>query len=584
MTSTGRSRYDEVDTVDAVIVGSGPGGSTAAEVLTAAGWSVVMLERGANHLVDTEAPYDLRFHFSNDELKFRHRHFLGPDPLVEPRTFRRASSGADRDWTGPVNDLPATVGGGGVHADGKLPRFRPEDFKCVSANGPMPGADLVDWPVTYDEMEPYYTAAEYVVGVSGIATGPTSNPFAAWRSAPYPMPPGPPMYGALLSSKAAEELGYHPYEAPTGANSVFYDGRGACINCGHCAFFGCPVHAKGDPVGPLRKALQTGRMRLWPECFATRVVVQNGAATGVDFLDHEGQPRHVAGRHVVIAGGAMETPRLALLSGLGGPHVGRYIMFHFQTLTAGSMPFRVFAERGRDVTHAHDDSIVPDAAAMAAAKDADLPWIRGGFTEHGGGGHPIDESKRLPSGPQHRELMKASQLRQHLWAFTLQGEDMPVATNVLDLDPSVKDVNGVPVARVTHAPHKHEFVCTAHWGPRNEEILKRMGALWAFSTTSPAPDYDYGEFISPISESKHVMGTMRMGPDPAGSVTDPYGRLHDVPNVLVADSSVFPTSAGYGPTLTLVAMTLRNAHALAGTSLPPLDVITAPAREAGTLA
>jgi choline dehydrogenase-like flavoprotein len=110
-----------------------------------------------------------------------------------------------------------------------------------------------------------------------------------------------------------------------------------------------------------------------------------------------------------------------------------------------------------------------------------------------------------------------------------------------------------------------------------------MGAEWAFSTTSPAPDYGFGEFISPISESKHVMGTMRMGADPSSSVTDPWGRLHDVPNVLIADSSVFPTSAGYGPTLTLVAMTLRNAHALAGTSLPPLDVTTAPARAAGTL-
>jgi gluconate 2-dehydrogenase alpha chain len=232
------------------------------------------------------------------------------------------------------------------------------------------------------------------------------------------------------------------------------------------------------------------------------------------------------------------------------------------------------------VTHAHDDSIVPDALAQAAAREAGLPWIRGGFTEHGGGGKPIDEAKRLPPGPQHRELMKSSQLRSKLWAFTLQGEDMPLTTNTVDLDPTVRDVRGVPVARVTHAPHKHEYVAAAHWGPRHEEILKHMGAEWAFSTTSPAPDYGYGEFISPISQSKHVMGTMRMGDDPSTSVTDAWGRLHDVPNVLVADASVFPTSAGYGPTLTLVAMALRNAHALAGTSLPPLDVVTAPARAA----
>src|SRR5258705_9275463 len=99
--------FDDVDTVDAVIVGSGPGGSTAAEVLTAAGWSVVMLERGANHLVDTQPPYDLRWHFSNDELKFTHRYFIDPDPLVEPRTFRRTGVDVDHEHVGPVNDLPA---------------------------------------------------------------------------------------------------------------------------------------------------------------------------------------------------------------------------------------------------------------------------------------------------------------------------------------------------------------------------------------------------------------------------------------------------------------------------------------------
>ena len=117
--------------LDLIIVGSGPGGSTAAEVLTAAGWNCVMLERGPNRLVDAEPPYDVKGDFSNDELKFKHRYFLGPDPLVEPRTFRKTGSAADHDYVGPVNDLPATVGGGGVHADGKLPRFRPEDIQCL---------------------------------------------------------------------------------------------------------------------------------------------------------------------------------------------------------------------------------------------------------------------------------------------------------------------------------------------------------------------------------------------------------------------------------------------------------------------
>ena len=167
--------------VDAVIVGSGPAGSTAASVLTEAGWSVTILEKGRNHLLGLESPYEALGHVSNDELKHLFRHFLGPDPLIEPRTYRRREADGDRIFTGAVNNLPSTVGGGGFHADGKLPRFREVDFHARSELGPIDGAELVDWPFGYDELEPYYAAAERLVGVAGDQTG---NPFAAWRSGP----------------------------------------------------------------------------------------------------------------------------------------------------------------------------------------------------------------------------------------------------------------------------------------------------------------------------------------------------------------------------------------------------------------
>ena len=185
---------------DAVVIGTGPAGATAAEVLTAAGWSVLMLEKGRNHLLDLEAPFGPLGHVSNDELKFMRRHFLGPDPWLEPRTFRRGEDDGDRLEIGDVNNLPSTVGGGGFHADGKLPRFREDDFKPVSAAGPVEGAALVDWPVDYDEMEPYYAAAERTVGVAGEAG---ANPFASWRADPYPMPPGADMYCAVVTAEAA---------------------------------------------------------------------------------------------------------------------------------------------------------------------------------------------------------------------------------------------------------------------------------------------------------------------------------------------------------------------------------------------
>jgi choline dehydrogenase-like flavoprotein len=279
-----------------------------------------------------------------------------------------------------------------------------------------------------------------------------------------------------------------------------------------------------------------------------------------------------------VAGGAIETPRLLLLSGIEHPLIGRHLMMHFQTINVGIMPQRLHAHRGRSVTHLHDDCMIVDDEARAAARAAGLPWIRGGLVEHGGGGHPIMEGQFYPWGASHKKLMEQSPLRDRLWAFIMQGEDLPQPTNRVDLDPSVRDVRGFPVARITFKPHRHELVASAHHGPRHIRVLEEMGATWTATTTSPlvegastrspfsdsdsAAAANYQGPISAIPASRHVMGTTRMGTDPSTSVVDAFGRLHDLPNVVVADSSVFVTSAGYGPTLTLVALAARAAAAL----------------------
>jgi choline dehydrogenase-like flavoprotein len=557
VTSTSATAQD----FDAIIVGSGPGGATAADVLTAAGWSVVVFERGRNHLIDLEDPHRLRGDFSNDELKFTRRHFLGPDPWLEPRTFRRSEVDGERAFVGDVNNLPAPVGGGGTHADGKLPRFLEEDFRLLSTRGPVEGAEVADWPLTYDELEPYYAEAERLVGVAGDAG---ANPFAAPRSGPYPMPAGAAMYGASISAAAAEQLGLHPYAAPTGCNSVPYDGRPACNNCGFCAGYGCPIHAKGDPVAMLRRALLTGRALIRPESYVSRILHHGGRATGVEWMGPDGELRTETASHVVVAGGAMETPRLLLLSGLEHPLIGRHLTFHFQTFVMGQMPMRIHGHKGRAVTHVHDDHMIPDAGSTAAARAAGLPWLKGGMVEHAGpGANPIQEAQLYPWGKRHKESMRASPMREHLWGFCMQGEDLPVAANRVDLDPAVRDMRGVPVARITHRPHRFEQAASAHYALQLEAVLRTAGAEWTITTTSPSAEAStYGEFVSPISVSRHVMGTTRMGTDPARSVCDRWGRLHDLPNVMVADSSVFVTASGYGPTLTLVALALRNARAL----------------------
>jgi gluconate 2-dehydrogenase alpha chain len=547
-------------TVDAIIVGSGPGGATVANILTAAGWSVVIFEKGRNHLIDLEDPTKLAHDFSNDEIKFVFRHFLGPDPFLEPRTFRTGIEEGDRSFVGDVNSVPSTVGGGGTHADGKVPRFREVDFEMLSTYGPQDGAAVADWPLTYADLEPFYADVERRIGVSGEAG---ANPFAAWRSGPYPMPPGPSMYGATLSSAAAEELGYHPYPAPGATNSVPYDDRPACNNCGFCSFFGCPIHAKGDPVAMLQRALLSGHAEIRPETFVSRIRTEGSRATGVDFIGSDGVERSLDARYVVVAGGAVETPRLLLLSGFDHPLIGRHLMVHVQTIVVGGFADRRFhTERGRAVTHVHDDPMIPDDASRAAAAEAGLPWMRGGMVEHGGPSLPILEAKLYRWGHLHKAHMRESPLRDRLWALTMQGEDLPLTTNRVDLDPSVRDVRGFPVARFTYRPHRHELVASAHHGPRLAAILESLGAEWTSIVTSPGTGE--GRSMSSVPMSRHVMGTVRMGEDPAMSVVDGYGRLHDTPNVIVADSSVFVTSSGYGPTLTLAALAARSATALVG--------------------
>ncbi|HVT77987.1 MAG TPA: GMC family oxidoreductase [Acidimicrobiales bacterium] len=536
---------------DAVVIGSGPGGATAAEVLTAAGWSVVMLEKGRNHLIDTTAPFAFRYHFANDEIAQTRRYLLGPDPRLEPRVYR--------DTIGEVNNLPSTVGGGGVHADAKLPRFREEDFALASTRGPVEGALIEDWPFGYDELEPHYAAVEKSFGVAGE----TTNPFAAPRRDPFPMPPGPDMPFALVSGAAAERLGLHPYRAPTGVNSVAYDGRPPCADCGYCGGYGCPLHAKGDPISSLQRSLATGRMDLRSDAYVTSIVLSGDGkrATGVRYLDLTQYPTPTAvevraGRAVIVAGGAFETPRLLLRCGIGGDNVGRYLTYHYQTFTVGIFETDTGGERGRSVTHLHDDLMIDTPELRQVAADAGLPWVRGGTTEHGAGQHPISEALNYGRGEDHLPSMQDSALRRRLWAFTMQGEDLPQASNRVTLSGDVRDAWGFPAGHVTYVPHRHELAASAYAGELHERVMKEAGATSAFTATSPRGDDP--------PESRHVMGTARMGTDPRTSVVSPEQHLWDVDNVYVCDSSVFVTSAGYNPTLTLAALSHRAARRLVG--------------------
>jgi choline dehydrogenase-like flavoprotein len=293
------------------------------------------------------------------------------------------------------------------------------------------------------------------------------------------------------------------------------------------------------------------------------------AARGARYQDAEGRTHEVTGRVVIVAGGAWETPRLLLRSEIGNSSglVGRYLMYHFQTYVVGTFPFRLHGHRGRSVTHLHDDHMIIDRESRAYAKDHALPYFRAGIVEHGGGGHPVLEAMYTSPGPTHTKAMLESPMRDRLWAFTIQGEDLPQANNRVDLDPGVRDVYGFPAGRATYDVHPHEVVASRYYAPKLAEIMRAAGAESTFAITSPRLEGERASRRS-ASISRHIMGTCRMGDDPRISVVDRWQRFHDVENMLCTDSSVFPTSTGYGPTLTIVALAIRACRELAG--LPAL--------------
>lgn len=557
----------------ALVVGSGAGGATAAMVLAESGYDVVIFEKGDNWFDDlTDAKPSTKW--SNDELK-GDRHFGKPDPDTEPRTYRWHASDAKPRSVGAIQDLPQTVGGGTVHWDAKTPRFWDIDFRKRSMLGPFPGADVEDWPFSYEEIAPRYDEVEQLIGVAGDIGQMAKQPSLqhAPRDKKLPMPSGPPQYSSLLVAKGCKALDppLHPFLAPMAINSVEHDGRPACNNCGHCAGFGCPIQARLGALAPLRRALKAGA-ELRPRSWVVKVNTSGRKATGVTWIDDQGKHHTEQGDTVVLACLAIETVRLALLSQLPDPHhtIGtRFLQHWFTDGTGMFLDERPHAGRGRSTTHVADDFADPDfPGARAAAKAAGLPYFRAGTMELGGTQQPIAEANTYrylltvlkpdkPFGVEFKQLMRSSILRDRMCGIQLIGEDLPYATNKVDLDPQVKDYRGLPVARITYSPGPHEIAAQKFYRPYVAEILRRAGADQVTAVADAASDQ------TPISgndvpTTEHVMGGMRMGTDQTTSVTDGDGRFHHLDNLFVADGSVFPTSGGHNPTLTIMATALRN--------------------------
>ncbi len=528
-------RYRPSETVDFLIVGSGAAGGVMAKELSSAGFKVVVLEQG---------PYLREKDFDHDEFKIAYRAGLINDHRKQPNTFRRTE--AEKAKPQPAVEYGQMVGGGSVHFTANYWRFHESDFKELSLWGPVAGADLADWPLTYADLEPYYTKAEYEIGVSGLGG---SNPFDAPRSRPYPLPPMPAKSSGVLMERGARKLGLHPFPAPVAILSKPYRGRGACLHCGFCEAFGCEVRAKSSTLAALIPAAEkTGRCEIRAECMVSRIETgKNGRVTGAAYFDRSRREAFQKARAVVLCGNGAETPRLLLLSnGLANSSglVGKHLMFDNYAFAMGLFEHPLNEHKGIQATRVLHDFYDCDPKRGfwgGAGIDARFDW------------YPIQFALLALPGdaPKWGGAYKAMLAEYFNRSMSLLGHVtcLPRQQNSISLDPEVKDAWGLPAMRVTFQPHPDDLKTMAFIRDRALEILDAAGARKTWGTP-----------VEEITYSRHLMGTCRMGRDPKTSVVNVDHRAHDVANLFIVDGSSMVTSGRQQPTATIQALAYRAAE------------------------
>jgi choline dehydrogenase-like flavoprotein len=541
-----QTRFKTTDEVDFAIIGSGAAGGVLAKELSTNGFRVVVLEQG---------PYLTEADFTHNEVEVLKRNQLTNHPELQPTTFRKTPQEKAKRHRALV--YGRMVGGSSVHFTANYWRFHEIDFIERSKVGPVPDAALADWPITYADLEPYYTKVEWEIGVSGLAG---ASPFDPPRSKPYPMPPLPVKSGGVIFERAARKLAWHPFPAPMAILSQPRPGRGACVQCGFCESFGCEVGAKSSTLATvIRMAEKTGRCEIRPNCYVHRIETNaSGRVTGAAYFDKNRVPHLQKAKAVVVCANGAETPRLLLLStskqfpnGLANSSglVGKYLM-----LNSGPSAMAVFEHPLNDYKGVAVSRILHDFYELNPQKV--------GF--YGGGGldarfdlMPINfaligyDTDGLPPGtPRWGKEFKSTLA--HNYTRTVQivshGTSLPVESNSFSLDPDLQDAWGLPALRMTYKDHRDDLKLGAFLRERIMELLDATDAVrkWA----SPVEEQDF---------AYHLLGTCRMGNDPKTSVINADHRAHDVKNLFLCDGSSLVTSGRGQPTLTISALAYRAA-------------------------
>ena len=535
-------QYRPADEVDFVVVGSGAAGGIVAKELSEAGFRVVVLEQG---------PWRTEKDFVHDEIKIFHQSLLTNDPKDSPNTFRKTEQ--ETAMLKPSVRYGRMVGGASNHFSANFWRFREIDFKAASVKGTLAGTGLADWPIAYEDLEPYYTKVDWEVGVAG-APGPYDPP----RSKPYPMPPHPPKSTGVLLERGAKKLGYKPFPAPMAINSKVYNGRSACVQCGFCLGFGCEVRAKSSSlVTMIPRAIASGRCEVRPNSYVRKVETDaRGRATGVKYFDAENREVYQRAKTVVLCANGAETPRLLLNSksnsfrdGLANSSgiVGKYLMFNGAGNSTGVFEHEVNGYKGIVSTR-----LVWDLYEL----DPKLGLAGGGGFDYRSDATPMQATwDAIPPGtPIWGSAFKKTFT--HNYTRTLQcvghTTSLPVMTNSISLDPTVKDKWGVPAIRMTYQDHPQDLKLYKYFAEKGEELLKASGAVQTWQEEPESQDF-----------SVQLLGTCRMGNDPKTSVVDRFNRTHDVKNLFVVDGSSLVTSGRGQPTMTIEALAFRAGDSIA---------------------
>ena len=513
------AKYDLNDDSVVVIVGSGAGGGTLGNELAQKGVSVVILEAGGRHEIED---------FVNDEwASFSQISWLD----------KRTTSGSWRvakDFAGLPAWIVKAVGGSTVHWAGASLRFQEHEFKAKTTYGEIPGASLLDWPLTLAELEPYYIRAEDKMGVTG-----TNG---------IPRLPGNNNYKVLAAG--AKRLGYTDFHTGNMAiNSEPRDGRDSCHQAGFC-FQGCKFGAKWSTLySEIPKGEETGKLEVRPSSQVLQIQHDDGGkVTGVLYADADGNQHVQKARVVAVAGNSIESPRLLLNSastmfpdGLANSsgQIGKNYMRHMTGSVYAIFDKPVNMYRGTTMA-----GIVKDEARL----DTSRGFVGGYEMETLSLGLPF-MAAFLDPGAWGKDFASALDGYENMAGMWLVGEDMPQEGNGVTLHATEKDQYGLPIPNVHFDDHTNDLAMRNHAFKQGGALYQAVGATRVIET----PPYP----------STHNLGTNRMSERPEDGVVNKWGQTHDIKNLFVSDGSQFTTGGAENPTLTIVTLAIRQAEYIA---------------------